>query len=434
MAGRRESDSQTVITKTGPLAGPARDCSTVVLISGSDGIGKSTVLANLGFELSQRDQTVTLLDGCQDQISSRILLGMSSGKALEEFLGGSEKEDINHLFQAGVENTQVLVAPSGLEFVADLDSTEQDRMSDVLDRVEQSSCFFLIDTASDDGEGAITIARVCSRIVIFVTKEPTSLTGAFTLLRKLKLLGPLPPVSVVANLVKDRHEAREAIRHFSGVVRKYLGIKVHALGFVTKDPLLADSVSHGQPLGVLYPTSSIAGRCIKHIAGGLLDLVGQDPQDESLSGRFRSLFWNHESSEEDVADDNSGGVAFNQDALSQLSSAELEELIALATEVWSGRTRQFPMATQRQFADMLKSGRIDEQGAADLEHMLNEMLQMLNGLSPRERRQLDRRVRERRSVERRSENDPLARQHEAEDGVGLNAAIYLAQRLANMDR
>ncbi|MCP4997121.1 MAG: MinD/ParA family protein [Gammaproteobacteria bacterium] len=422
------------VTNTDPLADTVRGCSTVVLISGSDGIGKSTVLANLGFELSRREQTVTLLDGCQDQISSRILLGKAPGKALEEFLGGSEKEDINPLFQAGVENTQVLAAPSGLEFVADLDSAEQDRMSDVLNRVEQSSRFFLIDTASDDGEGVITIARVCSRIVIFITKDPTSLTSAFSLLRKLMLLGPLPPVSVVANLVKDRHEAREAICRFSGVVRKYLGINVHALGFVVKDPLLADSVSHSQPLGTLYPTSSIAGRCIKHIARGLLDRVGEDSQDESLSGRFRSLFWNGESSEGDVADDSSGGVVFNQDALSQLSSAELEELITLATEVWSDRTRQFPMTTQRQFADMLKSGRIDEQGAVDLENMLNEMLQMLNGLSPKERRQFDRRVRERRSVERRSENDPLARQHEVEDGVGLNAAIYLAQRLANMER
>jgi MinD-like ATPase involved in chromosome partitioning or flagellar assembly len=263
---------------TRPVA--IRPARSIAVTSGKGGVGKSTLSLNLALELSRRGQRVCLFDADTNLANITIMTGLAPEKTLADWLAG--KAGLKQLLLEGPQGLYIVPAASGLIELVDLDVAQQRRLLELLQRLERDFDFLVIDTAAGADRRVLSFLQAAGEVLIVITTEPTSLTDAFSLLKLLHREGYRRPVQVVVNRAPDFEQARDTLIRFASAVRKYIGLRVVAPGYVFDDPLVSVAVNRQQPLLELFPDSR-AGQCLRNFTRSLL-------QRNSTPGRSLSAW------------------------------------------------------------------------------------------------------------------------------------------------
>jgi len=246
--------------------------------SGQGGVGKSTLSLNLALELSRRGQRVCLLDADANLANITIMTGLAPEKTLADWLSG--RASLRQLLLKGPEGLHIVPAASGLIERDGLDAAGLRRLIELLQRLERDFDFLVIDTAAGASRRLRSFLQAASELLIVVTTEPASLSAAFSLLKLLYRDGYRRPVRLVINRVPDFERARDALLRFSAAVRKYVGLRVIAPGYVFEDPMVTEALNRQKPLLELFPGCR-AGRCLRNFTDRLLQ--GDDRPERRLS-------------------------------------------------------------------------------------------------------------------------------------------------------
>ncbi len=243
---------------------PAR---SIAVTSGKGGVGKSTLSLNLALELSRRGKRVCLFDADTNLANITIMTGLAPEKTLGDWLAG--QASLRELLIAGPQGLHIVPAASGLIELVDLEPHQQQRLLELLQRLERDYDFLVIDTAAGADRQVLSFLQAAGEVLLVITPEPTSLTDAFSLLKLLWQEGYRRPVQVVVNRAPDFDKARDTLVRFASAVRKYIGLRVVAPGYVFDDPLASVAVSRQKPLLELFPESR-AGQCLRNFTRSLL--------------------------------------------------------------------------------------------------------------------------------------------------------------------
>jgi len=246
----------------------------ITITSGKGGVGKTSISLNLSLSLVSQGHRVCLFDADLGLANVNVLTGIFPEHGLDAVISGEKK--LADIMVRNFQGVDIIPGSSGVEKMADLTGAEAQRLIQAFLQMG-SYDYFIFDTSAGISAQVMAFCRASHQMVLVITPEPTSLTDAYSLLKVLSRSASrsLPPVRVVVNQVKTAASARSAYAKLKETVKKFLSLKITALGIVARDANVPISVVSQVPFTMLFPGSA-ASRCIRSLALKLKDGAAGD--------------------------------------------------------------------------------------------------------------------------------------------------------------
>lgn len=259
----------------------------IAISSGKGGVGKSSIAVNLGISLAKHGARVCLLDADTGLANVNILLGVTPQYSLEHVLYGTKP--IDEVMVNCPHDLKLIPGANGISECVALHPRQQLRMIRELSRIEKDFDYLLIDTAAGIGETTLDFITAAQYSLIVITPEPTSLTDAFSLIKLLKRRRGGIHYRIVVNMCKNGIEAKEVFQRFAAAVEKYVGIKLHFLGYVPRDESVRAAVSLQRPVA-MFPDTDPSCQSFNRLAEALQQSTQKLPTNRSFSSYWHRHF------------------------------------------------------------------------------------------------------------------------------------------------
>ncbi|MDY6949933.1 MAG: MinD/ParA family protein [Thermodesulfobacteriota bacterium] len=243
--------------------GARHNTRVIAITSGKGGVGKTNIVANLGFSLSQLGKKVLILDADVGLGNLDILLGLTPRYNLSHVIAGMKT--IGQITVDGPGNMSILPASSGIQELTELTKEQKIQILTELDALLDPVDVLLIDTAAGISSNVVTFSCTAQEIIVVVSPEPTSITDAYALMKVLFLKHATSHFKLLVNLAHDSKEADEVFRQLNLVTERFLDISIEYIGHVLLDRNLTKSVKRQKLVCETYPYSAGSG-CFTDLA------------------------------------------------------------------------------------------------------------------------------------------------------------------------
>ncbi len=235
----------------------------IAITSGKGGVGKSNIVANLGFVLSKLGKKVLILDADLGLGNLDVLLGLAPKYNLSHAIAGSKT--VSEIVIEGPGKIKILPAPSGVQELSDLTDDQKTRMFTALDSLIDSVDLFLIDTGAGISSNVMHFSSSAQEILVVVSPEPTSITDAYALMKVLSLDYSRKHFKLVVNLARSSKEAHDVYRQIKLVADRFLDIEIDYMGHVLLDENVRKGVRLQKVVCDIHPDAK-ASRCFVSLA------------------------------------------------------------------------------------------------------------------------------------------------------------------------
>jgi flagellar biosynthesis protein FlhG len=259
---------------------------TIAITGGKGGVGKSNMAVNLALELGALGWRVSLLDADLALANTDVLLGVSPQHHLGHVLTG--ERSLDEIIIETTNGVRLIPGGSGVEELANLSKTQQERLIAELGAMEAASDFMIIDTAAGIGHNVTSIMRAAAEVIIITTPDPTAVVDAYATIKVLHRHSPNKPVSVVVNDVIGIGDAEEIFGQLQNAATRFLKHPLEHLGTIPRDEQLVEAVRRQIPV-VEYSPEGRASRSFRLIAKQLDQSQRQPNQDTTAHYFWQSL-------------------------------------------------------------------------------------------------------------------------------------------------
>jgi flagellar biosynthesis protein FlhG len=226
-------------SKPGALKDDRPTTRVIAITSGKGGVGKTNIVANLGFALCQTGKKVLIFDADLGLGNLDILLGITPHYNLSHVLSGEKQ--ITEIIVDGPGNLKILPASSGIQELTQLTDLQKMNLSRAMNSVLGGFDILLIDTAAGISSDVLYFNASAQEIMVVVTPEPTSITDAYALIKILSMKYKEKNFKLIVNSAASTREADEVFRQLSLVTSRFLDVSVEYFGSVLMD----DNVKKG---------------------------------------------------------------------------------------------------------------------------------------------------------------------------------------------
>lgn len=245
---------------------PKLKARVIAVASGKGGVGKTSVVANLGCSISRRGKKVLAMDADFGLANLDIILNLPPGKNLGHVLKGEAGAE--EILKEALPGFSVLPGASGIQELADMDSADRGRIITALAGIANRYDLILIDAAAGIGRNVVELCLAAREILLVTDPQPTSLTDAYGLAKILIGRDPGIDVKVLVNQVKSREEGRAVHAKLNEVVKRFLGRELAYAGYIEKDDCVSRATGRQEPFVLAFPRSR-AAMCVEELAGAL---------------------------------------------------------------------------------------------------------------------------------------------------------------------
>jgi flagellar biosynthesis protein FlhG len=257
----------------------------MAITSGKGGVGKTNIVANLGFNFSRMGMRVLILDADLGLGNLDVLLGIAPRYNLSHAMSGEKK--ISEIIVEGPGGMKILPASSGIQEMTQLSREQQVRILGELDMLLEHIDILLIDTAAGISSNVMYFNVSAQEILVVVTAEPTSITDAYALMKVLSVKYSERYFKLLVNQSRNVQEASEVFRQLKMVSDRFLNIEIEYVGCLPMDEHVVRSVKMQKTVSEKFPDSP-CGRSFAQIARKLKKSVPSKAPFENSS-----FFWNH---------------------------------------------------------------------------------------------------------------------------------------------
>jgi flagellar biosynthesis protein FlhG len=265
------------------LKAPPLPLRTLTVSSGKGGVGKTSVVVNLGLALARLGRKVMIIDADLGLANVDVVLGLNPAYTIGDVLSGHKT--IQEVLVEGPGGMQILPAASGVSELSNLSSDDKLMILQELDTFETMADLVLIDTSAGISDTVLYFNLAAQDRLIVVTGEPTSLTDAYALIKVLYTQHQERRFKLVVNNVKNEAEAKSVFRKLSMAADHFLGgLSIDYMGFIPSDPSVSRAVIQQRALMEAFPGSP-AAKSIEQLAKNFL----RTPVDQA--GGNIKFFW-----------------------------------------------------------------------------------------------------------------------------------------------
>ncbi|WP_445371021.1 AAA family ATPase [Methylomonas sp. HW2-6] len=251
----------------------------LVFASGTSGVGKSSLVANLAAAMAARGLGVCIIDADTGLSNINSVLGLRPAFNLEQLARGERS-----LAEAVIKTSDgVAVLPGAQTLMSKPLAAEQhSQLERVVRELEGQYDYFLIDVPAALTDKVLQLIEAARYAFLLVSADPAALTDGFSLLKALNARNYRGSLRVVVNQALDYPAATETYRRFAAVAEKCLKQKVEYGGFVVRDDNVSKAVAL-QMTVIDLAAGSPASRCLFSLADNIVKHIGSDPNAPGLT-------------------------------------------------------------------------------------------------------------------------------------------------------
>ncbi len=257
----------------------------IAITSGKGGVGKTNIVANLGYALAKLGKKVLIWDADLGLANLDILLGIAPKYNLSHVIKG--EKTIQEITVECPGNMKILPASSGIQELTRITREQKIRIVTELDMLVDSTDILLIDTAAGISSNVMYFNTIAQEIIVVVSPEPTSITDAYALMKILSMKYSEHHFKMVVNMAGDTREAYEVFRQLNLVSDRFLNISIDYIGYIAFDDLVSKSIKSQTLVSQAYPDSK-ASECYNKLA----KTISASPSNMIPEGGS-NFFWNH---------------------------------------------------------------------------------------------------------------------------------------------
>ncbi|HDD45006.1 MAG TPA: MinD/ParA family protein [Candidatus Desulfofervidus auxilii] len=252
----------------------------ISITSGKGGVGKTNVVANLAYVLSQIGKKVLVVDADLGLANIDILLGLTPKYNLQHVILGEKR--LSEVIISGPGGVRILPASSGVEELAALNSEQKKRLIVEFSFLDDNYDFLLIDTAAGISPNVIYFNLAASEIVILVEPDPTSFTDSYAMIKVLSVKYGVDYFKILLNNVTSENEAKEIFEKLHLVTDKFLQVRLEYLGYIFHDKKLREAVRMQRAVVEIFPYAK-SSQCFHQIVKALCDESTKDLGGNSVN-------------------------------------------------------------------------------------------------------------------------------------------------------
>jgi flagellar biosynthesis protein FlhG len=257
----------------------------IAITSGKGGVGKTSIVGNLGYAFTKLGKEVLILDADLGLGNLDVLLGIAPKYNLSHVLLG--EKTIDEILVKGPGNMKILPASSGIQELTNLTKDQKILILTQLDVLIDSVDVLFIDTAAGISSNVMDFNATAQEVVVVVSPEPTSITDAYALIKVLSLKYSGKACKLIVNMVNHHEEGREVFRQLRLVTDRFLDISIEYLGYILYDEKVTKGVKNQKIVSELYPYT-IASKCFIDVSRKIDRMSPVNiPKGDS------NLFWQH---------------------------------------------------------------------------------------------------------------------------------------------
>jgi flagellar biosynthesis protein FlhG len=257
----------------------------IAITSGKGGVGKTSIVGNLGYAFTKLGKKVLILDADLGLGNLDVLLGLAPKYNLSHVILG--ERTIDEILVEGPGKMNILPASSGIQELTNLNKDQKIQILTQLDLLIDSVDVLFIDTAAGISSNVMDFNATAQEVVVVVSPEPTSITDAYALMKVLSLKYSGKACKLIVNMVRRPEEGREVFRQLQIVTDRFLDITIEYLGYVLLDGKFTKGVRNQKIVSELYPDTP-ASRCFTDISRKISSMSPLHlPKGNS------NLFWQH---------------------------------------------------------------------------------------------------------------------------------------------
>ena len=235
----------------------------IAITSGKGGVGKTSIVANLGYAFAKLGKKVLILDADLGLGNLDVLLGLAPKYNLSHVI--MEEKTIEDILIEGPGNMRILPASSGIQELTNLTRKQKARILTQLDQLIDGVDVLFIDTAAGISSNVMDFNATAQEIVVVVSPEPTSITDAYALMKVLSLKYAEKGCKLLVNRTTRPEEGREVFRQLHLVTDRFLDIQIEYLGCIVNDEKVTRGVKNQKIVSELFPDTQ-ASRCFRDLA------------------------------------------------------------------------------------------------------------------------------------------------------------------------
>ena len=225
----------------------------IAITSGKGGVGKTNIVANLGFTLCRFGKKVLVFDADLGLGNLDVLLGLTPQFNLSHVIRG-EKQLVD-IVVPGPGRMKILPAASGVQEMTALSREERYRIFSQLETYIQDFDVLLIDTAAGISSNVLYFNINADEVLVVATPEPTSITDAYALMKVLSVKYGTDHFKLVVNSAASAQEADDVYRQLSLVTDRFLNISIEYYGSIMMDEELKKGVRKQKVISEVAPLS-----------------------------------------------------------------------------------------------------------------------------------------------------------------------------------
>ena len=237
--------------------------------SGKGGIGKTAVVANIGYCLARSGKKVLIFDADLGLANIDVVFGLTPQFNLNHFFSG--EKDLESVMVEGPHGIKIMPAGSGVQSFIQLDSHQKIRLLEALDSLDHEFDFVLIDTEAGISENVTYFNTAAQQILVVTTPDPTAITDAYALMKLLSIKYHEKHFNLIVNMVQNEDEALDVYRKLSMVSHRYLDISIDFFGSIPFDNQMKDAIRKQQVISDFDGGSKIS-ETFKELAGRVVAL------------------------------------------------------------------------------------------------------------------------------------------------------------------
>lgn len=225
----------------------------ISITSGKGGVGKTNIVANLGFTLRRFGKKVLILDADLGLGNLDVLLGLTPQFNLSHVIRGEKQ--LSEVVVPGPGGIQILPAASGIQDLTSLTQQERYLVFSQLDAFIHDFDVMLIDTAAGISSNVLYFNINSDEILIVATPEPTSITDAYAMMKVLSVKYGTAQFKLVVNAAASTQEADDVYRQLGLVADRFLNISMEYYGCILLDENIRKGVRQQRAVTEMAPLS-----------------------------------------------------------------------------------------------------------------------------------------------------------------------------------
>jgi len=195
--------------------------------SGKGGVGKTSVVVNLGCLFASQGKKTLLIDGDWSLGKLSIMLGVQPRWTVEKALRG--EITLEETVQPVQKNLSLLASPTGLLGFEEMSETERNQLYFEIESLSDQFDLILFDHGSGVSWGVTQFAAASHQNVIVTTCEPTSYTDAYAIMKILSRRFAVREFSLLVTMSPDHAETARVIERFREMATSHLQIRLSLL-------------------------------------------------------------------------------------------------------------------------------------------------------------------------------------------------------------